>query len=340
MLSLLLLLLLPSQSLLSIIPCPYVTRRPLDPTLPIFNLTAMNDLGRLGNMIVCTSNAMEIAIKCGGQLSLPPIPPSMRLSIAPEGMRFDFTSLPHSSTEDRNCSQMTAGCSAFFFVASPRVSFGLSNYHFDPETFPVLARCFHKYLSFPSSFCTLRLENALVVHIRNGDVYDMRDRSSFRYGQQPVCSLLGAMLHRQWNKIYVISEVQNANDHRSGPLIQFLRAIEEVFPVPIVFLPGGFPIHFNFRMCAVNLFIAYTTLNYINHYLPNLRILYDPLSSICPPHPPGYGWSHQRESVVVYRMSRNAIDWDGVKWVDNTTNWVRMMLSPCVKYEACTFSGR
>ena len=295
----------------------------------------MHDIGRLGNMVVCTSNAMEMAIRCGGIAVLPPIPRSMHLSIASVGMSFDFSSLPHKSA---NCSHMTSGCRDFFFADMPKTSLGLSKYHQDPVTFPVLASCFHKYLSFRSASCFLNLDQSLVVHIRNGDVYDtIKNRN--RYGQQALCSLLGAMLHQTWEKIYVISEIQNPKEHRSGPLIQFLHAIKDVFPIPIVFFPGSFPIHFNVRMCAVNLYIAYTSLNYINHYLPRLRTLYDPLSASCPTFPPGYGWLDQRANVTVYHMSKRSVNWGEDQWMDNTTNWMKMMLSPCVRYEACSASG-
>ena len=322
-----------------VIPCPYLSlsHSPLSPSIPQFNITRIDDYGRLGNMVTCASNAMDLAIRCHGQVNLPPIPTRLNLSIARTGMSFDFSSLAHPPLT-RPCKQQTSGCKTFFNNAKPDTSSGLSNYHPDPLSFPILARCFNKYLSFPPSLCTLDLDHSLVVHIRNGDVYNTKAPAR-TYGQQPMCALVAAMLHRPWDKIVVLSEVQNPNDHRSGPLMQFLRAIQNVFSAPIVFLPGNFPTHFNVRMCAVNLYIAHTTLNYLNHYLPRLRTLYDPMSTSCPLFTPKYGWS-SHSNVTVYHMTQKAIDWGEDKWEDNSANWLKMLLSPCVKFEACVPTDR
>lgn len=319
----------------SIETCPYIHSESslLPNDVPVITLTQTNPQGRFGNWVRCASNAMATAISCGGILKLPVIPGDL-----PFGQRevtFDFSSVKRLT----HCDTTTNGCHYFFYKGFPFTTHDDEHYHWKKDyrdvIFPTLSRCFNAYLNFNRSLCSQHnLENALVVHIRNGDIYS--NDTNPNMGQQPLCTIIAAIAHRPWEKVLVIAEVLNAGNRASGPLLQFLNSIRNVSRPRIEFVRGSFYDHLLLRTCAEHLYASLSTLNYLNHYHPYLKSLYDPCAIQCPLYPPKLGWVRDPDPVVVYRVKEITLRYDR-DWRNTPMQLMDLWRVPCSPYLPCHY---
>jgi len=317
-------------------PCPYLydSQQPLPEGVPVTTMTR-HPYGRLGNWIRCVNNAMVAAISCSGVLKLPFLPDEQ-----PFGRR-ELTFYFNTGKRLSNCGgTFTGGCPHYYYKNIPITTHEDERSHASDEyrrdIFPILSKCLNVYLNFNRSLCPMDLlKDALVIHIRNGDNYEGKPHS--KLGQQPLCSLLAAMEHRLWRRILVVAETLNPQESRSGPLLQFLYSIKDVFRSPIVFVNGTFFDHLVLRTCAAHLYISHTTMNYLNHYHPFLESLFDPCAIQCPLYPPKSGWTRNTNPVIVYRVNSTPALVYNSDWVNSPEQHMKMLSTQCSPYVPCHY---
>lgn len=134
----------------------------------------------------------------------------------------------------------------------------------------------------------------------------------------------------------MFAEYLNPNEGFSGPILQFLAAYRGVSRKPIEFVEGSFFDHLVLRTCAEHLYTSHTTMNYINHYHPFLKSLFDPCAIQCPLYPPKTGWVRNPDPLIVYRVDEPAIPWRR-NWENSADQIMLMWKAPCKPYISCHY---